>query len=76
MILGNNLLLSSHFRVSKDHLSGKGRVMVSICSFLFGGFLAELMIFNQISRPLIIISFIIMNYVQLMVLSCLPVIVE
>lgn len=76
MILGNNFLLSSHFRFSKDHPSGKGRVMFSRRSFLFGGFLAELMIFNQISRPLIIISFRIMNYVQLMVLSCLPVIAE
>lgn len=76
MVLGNHLLLSSHFRFPEDHPSGRGRVMFLICSFLFGGFLAELMIFNQISKPLIIISFRIMNYVQLMALSCLSVIVE
>lgn len=76
MVLGNHLLLSSHFRFPKDHPSGGGRVMFFNMFILFGGFLAELMIFNQISRPLIIISFRIMNYVQLMVLSCLSVIVD
>lgn len=66
IILGNNLLLSSRFRFSKDNPSSKVSVMLPICSFLFRRlflFLAELMIFNQISRPLIIISFGIMNYV-------------
>lgn len=45
--------------------------ILSIYSFLFWGFL-DLMVFNQISRPLIIIRFRVMSYVHFTITSHLP----
>lgn len=73
MILWNNLLLSSCFRFSSNNPSSTAVYPFCIFTSVFEALENE-MIFNQISRPLIIIRFRIMNCVHLIITSYLPVI--